>query len=78
MWWGWHEGFGWWMWFGWAWMLIFWGVVIGLIVWGVKTLTGRDVKSPERDTPLEIAERRYALGEITREEFEAIKHTLAT
>jgi putative membrane protein len=73
MWWGWHEGFGWWMWFGWVWMLIFWGVFIGLIVWGVKALTGRNERSPERETPLEIAERRYARGEITREEFEEIR-----
>lgn len=76
MWWGFHEGFGWWMWFGWAWMLIFWGVVIGLIVWGVRTLAGRHAPPLDRETPLEIAERRYAAGEITHAEFEEIKAAL--
>lgn len=76
MWWGFHEGFGWWMWFGWAWMFLFWGVVIGLIIWAVRAFTRPGERDRLEDTPLEIAERRLARGEITREEFEDIKAAL--
>lgn len=72
MWWGFHEGFGWWMWLGWLWMLLTWGLIIGLIVWAVRVLTGAN-KPGNEPTALEIAERRYARGDIAREEFEEIK-----
>jgi putative membrane protein len=64
---------GWWMVFGGLWMLIFWGAIIWLIVWGISKLTGAGGRE---DEPLEIARRRYARGEITREDFEAIRATL--
>jgi len=71
--WGAHEGMGWWMVWGVIWMVVFWGLVVGLIVWGVSRLTegrGKD------DSPVEIARRRYARGEITRQEFEQIRRDL--
>jgi putative membrane protein len=75
MWWnmhGWSAG-GWWTVFGFLWMLLFWGGIIGLAVWGINRMTrGRD----REGTPLEIAQRRYASGEITRDEFESIKAAL--
>jgi putative membrane protein len=60
--------------FGFFWMLLFWGGIIALAVWGINKLTRGGGKD---DTPLEIAQRRYARGEISREEFEAIKSTLS-
>ena len=72
--WGMHEGMGWWMLFGGIWMLLFWGAIIWLIVWGVGQLTGGSRR--DEDTPLEIARRRYARGEITREEFEKLRQDL--
>jgi len=65
--------------FGFIFILIFWGVVIaGAILLG-KTLInengsfGNIFKSQGKDSVKEILERRYASGEITREEFEMMK-----
>jgi putative membrane protein len=77
MWWTPHEGMGWWMAFGAVWMALFWGGIIGLIVWGIRALTGGRVKSVEEENPIEVARRRYARGEITKEEFKDINTTLA-
>jgi putative membrane protein len=60
---------GWWMI---VWMVVFWGGLIALIVWGVVKLAGRG-DSPTKRNPLDTAKERYARGEITREEFEQIK-----
>jgi putative membrane protein len=61
-------------------MIIFWGGIIALIVWGIKKLgkgEGDGVAvGPKRD-PLEIAKERYAKGEISREDFEQIKKDLS-
>jgi len=74
--WGYYGGDWWWMMlFGGFWMLIFWGAVIGLVVWGVNHFT-RDREVPPQNTPLEIAQRRLARGEITREQFEDLKQAL--
>jgi len=69
------SGMGWWMGFGVIWMVIFWGGLVALIVWGVKKLTERGDSDPKRD-PLGVAKERYAKGEISREEFEQIKKDL--
>ena len=69
-------GGGLWMVFGGIWMVLFWGGLIALIVWGIKKLTGRDESTPKRD-PLYMAKERYARGEISREEFEQIKKDLS-
>ena len=76
MWWAPHQGFGWWMIFGGVWMIIFWGVIIGLVVWAVRAMTDRGGRASENGSPLEIAERRYARGEISKEELNDIKATL--
>lgn len=71
----WHmdDGWGWWMIFGWAGMIAFWGIVI----WAILVVVGRgdrrrDDQTVPGPTAREIAERRYASGEISAEEFEAI------
>lgn len=58
--------------FGWVTMLLFWAVVIfGVLAvvrwWGPVRPNDRDAK-PE--TPLDIIEKRYARGEINKEEYE--------
>jgi putative membrane protein len=73
--WGMHDFGGWWMLFGGIWMLIFWGGLIGLIVWGITRLTRRDNSTP-RNGPLDIAKQRYARGEINKEEFDQMKKDL--
>ncbi|MFC1969482.1 SHOCT domain-containing protein [Chloroflexota bacterium] len=55
-----------------AWMLLFWGVIIALIVWVVKKVTNRD-DSTKKQSPLDIARERYAKGEISKDEFEQLK-----
>ncbi len=82
--------FGWWggmaimMLIGLAFMVLFWGGIILLIVWAIRQMSG-----PRRETmvapgppaasqsrPLEIARERYARGEITKEQYEQIKKDL--
>ncbi|MFC2011214.1 SHOCT domain-containing protein [Chloroflexota bacterium] len=71
-----HGGMGWWMVFGWVWLVLFWGVLIALIVWGIKQLTVRGISTPKHD-PLDVAKERYAKGEISREEFNQLKKDLS-
>jgi putative membrane protein len=73
-----HEGM---MWgFGWWWMMIFWIAVIVGLVFLVKWLVeqGRaDRKiSPPEESALDILKKRYAKGEINKEEFEQKKRDL--
>ncbi|MBI2856095.1 MAG: hypothetical protein HYX93_04540 [Chloroflexi bacterium] len=75
MWWGYHEGTGWWMLFSGLWMLLFWGMIVGVVIWAVKALSGRNGAGREED-PLRIAQRRYARGEISREQLAEIESTL--
>ena len=78
--WCWHEGMGWWMVFGGILMVVFWGGLIGLVVWGVSRLIqGSDSgqSSGQKRDALDIAKERYAKGEISRTEFEQIKKDLS-
>jgi putative membrane protein len=74
--WGAHDGMGWWMLFGVLWMVLFWGGLIWLIVWGIARATGGG-RAREGESPLDLARRRYAAGKITREEFEQLRRDLA-
>ena len=73
MWWPFGVTMEWWMI---VWIVIFWGGLIALIVWGIKRLTEKSSSNP-RHNPLEIAKERYAKGDISREEFEQIKKYLS-
>jgi putative membrane protein len=68
-----HEGMGWWMVMGWVWFFIFWGAIIYLFFWAVGRL-GSERRS--EDTPLEILKRRYARGEISKEQYEEMRRDL--
>ncbi len=74
--WGFHDGMGWWMVFGGFWMLVFWAAIIGLVVWGINRTSRRDARD-HTDSPVEIAKRRLARGEITRDEYEELTTTLS-
>lgn len=61
-------------------MLLFWGLIIGGAVWLVQLLT-RSARTAgpgalPSEAPLDILKRRYAKGEITKEQFEEMKHDL--
>ncbi len=55
-------------------MVLFWGGVIALVVWVVRQFTG---DRGSNRSPLDIAKERLARGEISKDEFEAIKGDLA-
>jgi len=69
---------GWcWMVGGWIMMLVFLGLLFAGIVVLVRALTNRNVfGQPSPDSALEILRRRYAAGEITKDQFEEMKRTL--
>jgi len=65
----WHDGFfmgG--MWFGW----IFWILIIGAVIYLIVRLTNQNNtrNTPSGDSALDILKKRYAKGEISKEEFE--------
>jgi len=68
--------------FGWGWfmpilMVLFWGLVVWGIVALVRELGGCCVSSQRDDTALGELKKRYAKGEINRDEFETKKRDLA-
>jgi len=65
---------------GWLFMLLFWGLIIIGLVLGVRWLwsqgpSGRSAGTG--DDPLVILMRRYARGEISKEEYDRMKQDLA-
>lgn len=61
--------------------LLFLALVVGGVAWLVVTLarnSGSGASSPSGDTPLEILKRRYAGGEITKEQYEAMKREVGS
>lgn len=88
--WGWHMGYGGW---GMVFMAILWIGFIALGIWllvrlfpGVSRGTGRRSTRDEStraeahgtDTAIQIIQRRYARGELTKEEYETLRHDLAS
>ena len=77
----WHQDWGWGhMILGSLMMVIFWGMVIAVIVFGVRWMIGsssRNMPSPSENNPLDILKQRFARGEIDREEFEDRKQLLS-
>ena len=72
-----HDMWGWgWMWFGW----VLWLILIAVIIWAVVRFTssasGRSHSTPPQESALDILKKRYARGEISREEFEQMKKDL--
>ena len=66
-------------WFGGIFMIVVWGLAIAGIVLLVRWLavsTKRHETGGAADSPLEILKKRYARGEINKEEFETMKKDL--
>ena len=73
----WHsvDGMGWWMLFGGLLWFVFWGTLIYL---AFSLFRDRQpTPTRERDDPVDIAKRRYARGEIDRDEYERLRRELA-
>lgn len=66
------------MFFGGGFMWIFWLLVIVVIVVVVKAMMGSNTQRDgnEKDSALSILEKRYARGEIDREEYQEKKREL--
>lgn len=66
-------------WFGGIAMMIFWVIVLGAIVWvaiAVSRNAGQNQAAPRSETPLDVLRRRFAAGEINKEQFEEMKRAL--
>lgn len=65
--------YGWGMGFGWLSMVLFWILIILGIVYLVKLIAGGSKKDSTAETALDILKKRYAKGEIGKDEFEQKK-----
>jgi putative membrane protein len=68
--------YGWGMGFGWIFMVLFWALIIMGIVFLIKLVSGGSKAGKKEETALDILKKRYAKGEIGREEFEEKKKDL--
>lgn len=60
--------------FGWTMMILLWAAVIVLIVWGIRSAGA--ARGSSRSDAVALLERRFAAGEIERDEFEEKKRVL--
>jgi putative membrane protein len=72
------NGFG----YGGIFSIIFWIVMIGLGVWLISSLVSRPHSQPPANLPpaesaLDILKKRYARGEITKEQFDEMHRDLS-
>ncbi|GIV98163.1 MAG: hypothetical protein KatS3mg057_2820 [Herpetosiphonaceae bacterium] len=62
-------------------MIIFWGAIIAGIIVAIRWAIERDGEAGDTETnidALEVVRRRYARGEISREEYERLCHDLVS
>ncbi|PLX50769.1 MAG: electron transporter RnfE [Desulfobulbaceae bacterium] len=66
-----NYGFG--MGFGWFFMILFWAIFIFIVVALVKKIGS----AGEQETAENILKKRYARGEISKDEFEQLKKDIS-
>ncbi len=69
----WHSGFG--LAAMILWMVLFWGLLIGGVIWLIVALNRREVTAGG-DAARDILQQRYARGEITREQYDEMRREL--
>ena len=67
--------------FGFSWMVIFWFIVIGAGIWLLlnlfpKTTNTSSISNNTSESALAILKQRYARGELSKEEYETMRHNL--
>lgn len=69
--WGYYDGWSW-LWMA-SMMVLFWGAVIALAMWAIRSFTG-----PRRhdDDAVDTLRARFARGEISQEEFDKTRRAL--
>ena len=70
---GWGCGMGW----PWPMIFIFWIVVIAGIVYFVRSSFARKGRGSSEESALDILKKRYARGEINKDEYEKIKKDIS-
>ena len=68
--WGYYDGWSW-LWMA-AMMVVFWGGIIAVAVFAIRSFTG----SKNSDGAMDVLRRRFASGEITKDEFEDARKAL--
>lgn len=68
-------GSGGWFWMS-VWMIVFWAVAIGVVVWVVRQFSRPSVSSVQGSSAIRILEERFAQGEIDKVEFDQRKAVL--
>lgn len=58
------------------WMMLFWIIVIGLVIYAILLLITKVFSKKQEDPAMEILRERFARGEIDQEEFEEKKAAL--
>ncbi len=61
---------------GWILMIIFWGLVVVGVIFLIRYLIGATRGTNGKESALDILKKRYARGEINKEEFEQKKKDL--
>lgn len=64
---------------GWVMMVVLWGLAVVGVVAVVRAMSARGSTgdSTRADASIEILRRRYAAGELTKEQFEQMKRDVA-
>ncbi len=70
--WGYYDGWSW-LWMA-SMMVLFWGAIIALGVWAIRSFAGP--RHHGEDAALETLRKRLAAGEISQEEFEKTRRAL--
>jgi putative membrane protein len=74
--WGMGDGLPMWMMpLGFLFMLVFWGAIIFLIVWAIRSFMAQG-RGYHPGNGVSILNERYARGEVTREQYEQMKRDL--
>ena len=70
-----HNGFMGGMWYGWFFGLVIL-IIIGWVIVNQMNKNKQNAQSPQPESAMDVLKRRYAKGDITKEEFERMKKDL--